>query len=70
MLAYPPVDKLLEKTNDEYTLVIQAAKRGRQLNSDDEEPVIECKASKPVSHALEEILADRLKYIPVDDEEK
>ncbi|SDC57922.1 MULTISPECIES: DNA-directed RNA polymerase subunit omega [unclassified Candidatus Frackibacter] len=65
MLAYPPMDKLLEKTGDEYTLVIQAARRGRKLNQG-EEPVVECKTSKPVSNALEEILAGKLQYIPVE----
>lgn len=62
MLAYPPLEELLEKTEVEYTLVIQAAKRARQLNDEDEEPVVDCKSAKPLSHALEEILAGRLKY--------
>lgn len=69
MLAYPPLDELLKKTKEEYTLVIQAAKRARQLNDEDEEPVIDCKTAKPVSNALEEILAGKLKYIPSDEKE-
>jgi DNA-directed RNA polymerase subunit omega len=62
MLAYPPLNKLLEKTEEEYTLIIQAAKRARQLNDENEKPVVECRTSKPVSNALEEILAGKLLY--------
>lgn len=67
MLAYPPLDELLEKSGAEkYTLVIQAAKRARELN--DEDSVIECKTKKPVSNALEEIIAGRLKHKSADEE--
>ncbi|MGM0471363.1 MAG: DNA-directed RNA polymerase subunit omega [Bacillota bacterium] len=69
MLSYPPLDELLEKSGTiEYTLVMQAAKRARELN--DEEPVVECKTKKPVSNALEEVLAGKLKHIPVDQKDE
>ncbi|ADL12960.1 DNA-directed RNA polymerase subunit omega [Acetohalobium arabaticum] len=67
MLAYPPIGELLEKSGaKEYTLVIEAAKRARELN--DEDPVVDCKTKKPVSNALEEVLAGRLKHKSVDEE--
>ncbi|MBM7623296.1 DNA-directed RNA polymerase subunit omega [Sporohalobacter salinus] len=67
MLAYPHLDELLEKSGaEEYTLVIESAKRARQLN--DEEPVVECETNKPVSNALEEIMAGRLKHKSADKE--
>ena len=70
MLAYPPLDKLLEKSDVEYTLVIQAAKRARMLNEEDKEPLIDCKSTKDVSKALEEIVAGKLDYTPVEDIEE
>ncbi|MCK8824232.1 DNA-directed RNA polymerase subunit omega [Fuchsiella alkaliacetigena] len=70
MLAYPPLDKLLEKSDVEYTIVIQAAKRARMLNEEGEEPLVDCKSAKDVSNALEEIVAGKLNYIPVEDIEE
>ena len=36
MMIYPPIAKLVEKTGSRYTLVIEAAKRARQLSAGSE----------------------------------
>ena len=32
-ITYPPLDELLEKTDSKYSLVIEAARRARQINA-------------------------------------
>lgn len=59
MLLYPSQDKLLEKIDSKYSLVILAAKRAYHLtNTDDkrgQEMLEEYKSAKNVGKALEEI---------------
>lgn len=54
MLLYPSVNELHEKTDSQYTLVMLAAKRARDIV--DGKPVLteEC-AERPVSQAAKEI---------------
>lgn len=59
MVVKPSLDELLEKVDSPYTLAIAAARRARVLN-EGEEPFLHCEGSKPVSHALEEIYADKI----------
>ena len=57
----PSLDVLMTKVDSKYTLVVLAAKRARTLL--DEEPgVLEGRAKKQVTVALEEIAADRVTY--------
>ncbi|NLJ34370.1 MAG: DNA-directed RNA polymerase subunit omega [Firmicutes bacterium] len=57
----PSFDDLLQKTDSKYTLVIAAAKRARQLLQNDTALKKEGKAVKPVSLALREIAAGKLR---------
>lgn len=50
MIIYPPLDKLMEKVDSRYTLVIAAAKRARQLTEKEDN-----KVDKPVIEAVKEI---------------
>ena len=52
----PSIDKLMEKVDSKYSLVVFAAKRARQL-LDGETPRIEPRSNKYVGIALEEIAA-------------
>lgn len=58
-MIYPSIDQLMDKVNSKYTLVIAAAKRGRQLR-DGARPVIESGSRKEVTVALNEINAGKL----------
>ena len=61
VLNQPPLDVLLEKVDSRYTLVVAAAKRARQL-MEGVEPLIDVNSSKPVTIALNEIAAGKVKY--------
>ncbi len=50
MMIHPSVDKLLQRVDSKYTLVIASAKRARELMLQ-KKPVVD----KPVTVALEEI---------------
>ncbi len=55
----PSIDKLVEKVDSKYSLVVVAAKRARQL-LDGEKPRINPRSNKYVGIALEEIAVDAL----------
>lgn len=59
MMIYPPIAKLVEKTGSRYVLVIEAAKRARQL-SEGAEPLAKCDSNKEVSIATNEIFEGKL----------
>ncbi len=59
MMIYPPIAKLVEKTGSRYTLVIEAAKRARQLSTGSE-ALAQCDSNKEVSVATSEIFEDKL----------
>lgn len=61
MIIYPPINELLSKVDCRYTLVVQTAKRARQLIAGDT-PLVESKSNKPVSTAVEEIYAGKLAF--------
>jgi len=61
MLLYPSVNKLQEKTDSRYTLVILAAKRARDL-IDGKPALTEEVSERPVSQAAKEIAADLITY--------
>lgn len=60
-MIYPSIDDLLEKVDSKYTLVIAAAKRGRQIR-DGSRPTIESSSRKEVTIALREIDAGNIEY--------
>ena len=53
-MIYPPLDKLLDKVDSKYTLVVVAAKRARQI-MEGAEPRVTVRSGKTVSQALYEI---------------
>jgi DNA-directed RNA polymerase subunit omega len=60
-LIYPSIDELFERVDSKYTLVIMAAKRGRQIR-DGSKPMVECESRKEVSIALHEIVSGKVEY--------
>lgn len=58
----PSINKLLEKADSRYTLVILAAKRARQL-SDGAHKLVKSESEKPVSVAINEISDDKITYV-------
>jgi DNA-directed RNA polymerase subunit omega len=57
----PPINKLLEKVDSRYTLVVTAAKRAREI-IDGAEKLIEVDSTKPVTIAIHEIAEDKVTY--------
>ncbi len=60
-MIYPSIDELLERVDSKYTLVITAAKRGRQIR-DGAKTTVECASRKEVTIALHEITAGNIEY--------
>lgn len=57
----PSFEGILKEGDSRYTLVMLSSKRARQL-IEGAEPLIETESKKPVSIAIEEILAGKIKY--------
>ena len=79
-MMYPPIEDLLEKVDSKFTLVSVAAKRGRQINSYFSQlgeglgaivpPQVTSISRKPLSIALEEIAAEKIKFRRPDETEE
>lgn len=63
MMIKPPVTEMAEKTGSRYLLVIQTAKRARQL-VEGASPLVDCGSTKEVTIAANEIYEDKISYIP------
>ncbi|WP_167202246.1 DNA-directed RNA polymerase subunit omega [Actinomyces respiraculi] len=74
-ITNPPIDDLLEKVDSKYGLVVEAAKRARQINNYTQQlednhleffgPLVEAETGeKPLGIALREIAEDKLEVIP------
>ena len=61
MLIDPPINELLEKADSRYTLVIETAKRARQIAQGDE-PLVDCGSENPVTIAAHEINEGKVTY--------
>jgi len=61
MMIYPSIDELNRKADSKYTLVIMAAKRGRQIRGG-VRPTVECSSRKEVTIALNEIVTGNVEY--------
>ena len=77
-ITYPPIDDLLGKTHSKYSLVIEAAKRARQINAYYSQlgeglleyvgPLVETHPQeKPLSVALREIDGDLLNIQKIEE---
>jgi DNA-directed RNA polymerase subunit omega len=67
-MAFPSLDKSLDKISNRYLLVVLASKRARQLNRGAVARV-ETRHKKPTSTALEEIAAAKVEYRVKDEGE-
>ena len=61
MLIKPSINDLLEKVDSRYTLVVETAKRARQI-AQGEEALVECDSENPVTIAAYEIVEDKVTY--------
>ena len=68
MMAFPSLEKSLEKVSNRYLLVVLAAKRARQLNRGAQNQVEEQHHNKPTSVSLEEIAEGKVGYRVKDDD--
>ena len=57
----PSIDVLVKKVDSKYSLVVIAAKRARAI-VDGSPTMVESQSKKPVTSALFEIAADKIKY--------
>ena len=57
----PPLEALLGRVENKYALVIVAAKRARQLK-EGALPMVEVDSANPVTVALEEIAAGKIRF--------
>ncbi|HZJ57756.1 MAG TPA: DNA-directed RNA polymerase subunit omega [Clostridia bacterium] len=60
-MIYPSLDELIDKVDSRYTLVVQVAKRARQL-VDGQKTTISTDSDKPVTVAIHEIKAGKVHY--------
>ena len=61
-MMYPGVSELKDKADCRYVLVVETAKRARQI-VDGAEPLTKTQESNPVSQAVKEIHTGRITYI-------
>lgn len=57
-MLYPSIDKMLEKVDSKYSLVVAASRRARQLREGEGTDLKNAKSHKQVGVALEEIYGD------------
>lgn len=62
MMIYPPVTELVKKTGSRYALVVETAKRARQL-VDGSAPLSVVDSNKEVTMAVNEIYEDKIGVI-------
>ncbi len=62
MMIYPPITELVDKTGSRYTLVIETAKRARQLVGG-AQPLSNVKSAKEVTIAVNEIYEGKVEAI-------
>ena len=64
---YPGVSELKEKADCRYTLVVESAKRARQI-VEGAQPLTEENEANPVSQAAKEIMLGKITYIAPEEE--
>lgn len=60
MLLYPSVDKLLERVDSRYSLIMLASKRAHELDAGAKPLLDHFDSPKTIGHALEEIVAGKV----------
>lgn len=66
-MMYPSISELKEKADCRYTLVVESAKRARQI-VDGAEPLTDQRDANPVSQAAKEIYNDKITYIASEED--
>ncbi|MFZ5435557.1 MAG: DNA-directed RNA polymerase subunit omega [Bacillota bacterium] len=61
MMGQPPLEELLKKVNEKYSLVVLAAKRARQVMEGDPK-LVESKSNKPVTIAMMEVAQGKVSF--------
>ncbi|MNC24433.1 DNA-directed RNA polymerase subunit omega [compost metagenome] len=61
-MLYPSIDKLLDKVDSKYSLVVAASKRARMLKDSAKTDLKNPKAHKQVGVALEELYGDYIQF--------
>ena len=61
-MLYPSIDRLLDKVDSKYSLVVAAAKRARMLRDGAKTEVKQQKSHKFVGLSLEEIYEEQISY--------
>ena len=69
MMIYPPIAKLVEKTGSRYTLVIETAKRARQLVAG-APALVDVNTNKEVTFAVNEIYEGKVEAVNVKEMKK
>jgi len=64
-MLHPSINKLLDKVESRYTLVMLVSKRARQI-VDGDKPKVNVKSTKPVTIALHEVYEDKVEYTKPD----
>ena len=62
MMIYPPINELLKTVDCRYTLVVEVAKRARQL-VDGAQALAEEPDPNPVTEAVKEVYEEKVTYI-------
>ncbi len=62
MMIDPPIQELVDKTGNRYILVIETAKRARQL-VDGEQLLSDTNSNKEVTQAVQEIYQDKIGFV-------
>ncbi|NEW65737.1 DNA-directed RNA polymerase subunit omega [Granulicatella sp. zg-84] len=65
MMLYPSIDKLLDKIDSKYSLVIVSSKRAHELDRHEEGALEDYDSYKNVGRALEEVVAGELTIDPL-----
>ena len=68
-MLYPSIDKLLDKVDSKYSLVVAAAKRARSLRDGAKSELQNYKSHKNVGVALEELYGGYIRYEKVQPKE-
>lgn len=68
MMIYPPITELVKKTGSRYTLVIETAKRARQLSLG-AVPLSDVKSNKDVTIAVNEVYEGKIAFNKIEEEE-
>jgi len=61
-MIYPSIDKLMNKADSKYTLVVAASKRARRIQ-DGAERLVNVVTNKNVTVALNEISEDKVNFV-------